>query len=206
MQNQRIYYCIDMKSFFASVECAERGYNPFTTNLVVADATRGKGALCLAITPKMKSLGIKNRCRLFEIPENVNYEIAKPRMKKYIDYAADIYEIYLQYMDSADIHVYSIDECFIDATDYLRISFLIKLLQSIKTRKKEQGKTTLLDAVAPIVELAENFVGYSGAEKKEYVMTKVNQFAIENGIEFNSELVSQKIEELIELSKQVNKR
>lgn len=88
----------------------------------------------------------------------------------------------------------------------LCVSFLIKLLQSIRVRKKEQGKTTLLDAVAPIVELAEGFVGFSGAEKKEYVMTKVNQFAIENGIEFNSELVSEKIEELIDLSKQVNKR
>lgn len=88
----------------------------------------------------------------------------------------------------------------------LCISFLIKLLQSIRARKKEQEQTTLLDAVAPIVELAENFIGYSGAEKKEYVMTKVNQFAIENGIEFNSELVSQKIEELIDLSKHVNQR
>lgn len=86
------------------------------------------------------------------------------------------------------------------------ISFLIKLLQIRRARKKEQGQATLLDAVAPIVEIAEMFVGYSGEEKKEYVMTKVNQFAIENGIEFNSELVSQKVEELIALSKQVNKR
>lgn len=86
------------------------------------------------------------------------------------------------------------------------ISFLIKMLQIRSARKKEQGQATLLDAVSPIVEIAEMFVGYSGEEKKEYVMTKVNQFAIENGIEFNSELVSKKIEELIALSKQVNKR
>lgn len=116
----RIYYCIDMKSFFASVECAERGLNPFETNLVVADPSRGKGAICLAITPKMKSLGIRNRCRLFEILDNVEYEIAIPRMRKYIEYAADIYELYLNYISKDDIHVYSIDESFIDATDYLK--------------------------------------------------------------------------------------
>lgn len=149
MQKQRTYFCIDMKSFFASVECAERGYNPFTTNLVVADASRGKGALCLAITPKMKSLGIKNRCRLFEIPDNVNYEIAKPRMKKYIDYAADIYEIYLQYMDSADIHVYSIDECFIDATDYLRI-YKKTAKEFVRELIDEIGKKLRIPATAGI--------------------------------------------------------
>ncbi len=118
---QRTYFCIDMKSFFASVECAERGLNPFETNLVVADESRGKGALCLAITPKMKALGAKNRCRMFEIPKGIEYMVAMPRMKKYIQYAADIYEIYLKYIDKQDIHVYSIDEDFIDATDYLSI-------------------------------------------------------------------------------------
>lgn len=149
MQNKRTYFCIDMKSFFASVECAERGYNPFTTNLVVADASRGKGALCLAIMPKMKSLGVKNRCRLFEIPDNVNYEIAKPRMKKYIDYAADIYEIYLQYIDSADIHVYSIDECFIDATDYLRI-YKKTAKEFVRELIDEIGKKLRIPATAGI--------------------------------------------------------
>lgn len=120
MAKQRTYFCIDMKSFFASVECSERGLNPFEDNLVVADASRGDGSICLAITPKMKKLGVKNRCRIFEIPKNMTYIVAKPRMKKYIEYAADIYEIYLQYISPEDIHVYSIDECFIDATDYLK--------------------------------------------------------------------------------------
>lgn len=120
MERQSWYYCIDMKSFFASVECAERGLDPFTAPLVVADESRGSGALCLAVSPCMKSLGVKNRCRLFEIPKNINYIIAKPRMKKYIEYAADIYEIYLRYIAPQDIHVYSIDEAFIDATDYLK--------------------------------------------------------------------------------------
>ena len=76
----RVYLCIDFKTFFASVECAERGLNPFCTNLVVADASRGKGTICLAITPQMKMLGIKNRCRLFEVLENVKYIAVVPRM------------------------------------------------------------------------------------------------------------------------------
>ncbi|MBQ7364117.1 MAG: DNA repair protein [Clostridia bacterium] len=120
MEKTRYYYCIDMKCFFASVECAERGLNPFTTPLVVADPDRGDGAICLAISPYLKSLGVKNRCRLFEIPKRIPYLVAKPRMKLYIQYAADIYALYLRYISPRDIHVYSIDEAFIDATDYLR--------------------------------------------------------------------------------------
>ena len=86
-----IYSCIDLKSFYASVEAAERKLDPFKENLVVADPSRGRGAICLAVTPAMKSLGIKNRCRLFEIPETVTYITAKPRMKLYMEYSARIY-------------------------------------------------------------------------------------------------------------------
>lgn len=138
MQEKRVYYAIDMKTFFASVECAERGLDPFETNLVVADSSRGEGAICLAISPKMKAQGIKNRCRLFEIPKNIEYIIAKPQMKKYIEYASEIYGIYLKYIDKNDIHVYSIDESFIDATDYLKLyklgakEFAQKLMKEIR--------------------------------------------------------------------------
>lgn len=121
MEKQRTYLCIDMKSFFASVECAERGLSPFETNLVVADESRGKGAITLAITPKMKALGVRNRCRLFEIPQNIKYIVALPRMSLYIKYCADIFEIYLDYFSEEDIHQYSIDEAFIDVTDYLSV-------------------------------------------------------------------------------------
>lgn len=117
----KIYMCIDLKSFYASVECVERGLNSMTTKLVVADESRGNGTICLAVSPKMKQLGVKNRCRLFEIPNNIDYIIAKPRMKKYIEYSANIYAIYLKYIDKDDIHVYSIDECFIDVTKYLKL-------------------------------------------------------------------------------------
>lgn len=120
-ETQKVFFVIDMKSFFASVECAERGLDPFKTNLVVADSSRTEGTVCLAVTPKMKELGVKNRCRLFEIPKDIKYIIAKPRMKKYIEYATEIYGIYLNYISKDDIHVYSIDECFIDATQYLKL-------------------------------------------------------------------------------------
>ena len=118
--NSRVYLCIDLKSFYASVECVARGLDPFKTNLVVADPSRGRHALCLAISPKMKALGVKNRCRLSDIPGNIKYEIALPRMQLYVDYCADIYALYLDYIAPEDIHVYSIDEAFIDITSYLR--------------------------------------------------------------------------------------
>ncbi len=118
---RRMYMCIDGKSFYASVECAERGLNPFETNLVVADPSRGKNALCLAISPKLKSLGVKNRCRLSDIPGSIKYEIALPRMQLYVDYCADIYALFLEYFAAEDIHVYSIDESFIDVTPYLQM-------------------------------------------------------------------------------------
>ena len=117
----RTYMCIDLKTFFASVECVERGLDPFKTDLVVADIGRSKGAICLAISPKMKERGIKNRCRIYDIPKNVKYIVAKPRMKKYIEYSSKIYGIYLDYFSKDDIYVYSIDEVFIDVTDYLKM-------------------------------------------------------------------------------------
>ena len=117
----KYYLCIDMKTFFASVECVERGLDPFKTDLIVADSTRGKGSICLAITPKMKKRGIKNRCRVFEIPKNIHPIVAKPRMKKYIEYSAKVYSIYLKYIAKEDIHVYSIDEAFLDITGYLKL-------------------------------------------------------------------------------------
>ena len=113
------YLCIDLKSFFASVECVERGLDPMTTLLAVCDLERTDKTICLAITPAMKALGIKNRCRVFEIPKSVDFIAATPRMHLYMDYAAQIYGIYLNFVSKDDIHVYSIDEAFLDVTDYL---------------------------------------------------------------------------------------
>ncbi len=119
-EKQKYYICIDLKSFYASVECVERGLDPMTTNLVVADPERSDKTICLAVSPSMKALGVRNRCRVFEIPENIRYVMAPPRMQKYIDYAAEIYGVYLSYFSKDDIHVYSIDEAFIDVTPYLK--------------------------------------------------------------------------------------
>lgn len=116
---QRQYICIDLKSFYASVECVERGLDPMTAKLVVADPERSEGTVCLAVSPEMKRLGVKNRCRVFEIPKNIDYIMAPPRMQLYIDYSAEIYGVYLKYIAKEDILVYSIDEVFMDVTDYL---------------------------------------------------------------------------------------
>lgn len=136
--NSRTYLCIDLKSFYASVECAERGLDPMTTNLVVADPDRAKGTICLAVSPSMKALGVKNRCRVYEIPEHMKYIMAPPRMQLYIDYSANIYAIYLKYISQNDIHVYSIDEAFLDVTEYLNLYKMnakelgIMIMQDIK--------------------------------------------------------------------------
>ncbi|MBR6900120.1 MAG: DNA methylase [Bacteroidales bacterium] len=153
MPANRTYIAIDLKSFYASVECVERGLNPLTTNLVVADASRTEKTICLAVTPSLKAFGIGGRARLFEVVQRVRqvnaqrrrhapgyqlqgeatdsrdlaahpekalgYLVAPPRMAYYIDYSARIYSIYLKYIAPEDIHVYSVDEVFIDATNYL---------------------------------------------------------------------------------------
>lgn len=116
---QHTYICIDLKTFYASVECVDRGLDPLTTCLVVADESRGRTTICLAITQAMKDLGIHNRCRLFEIPDGIDCIKAVPRMQHYMEVSAKIYGIYLEYVSPQDIHVYSIDECFIDVTPYL---------------------------------------------------------------------------------------
>ena len=151
---EKVYCCIDLKSFYASVECVERGLNPLKTNLVVADKSRTEKTICLAVSPSLKQYGIPGRARLFEvlskvkeinkkrrkengykkfIGKSVNNDILKndktkeldlviapPRMAHYIDYSAKIYNIYLKYIAKEDIFVYSIDEVFMDITNYLK--------------------------------------------------------------------------------------
>lgn len=151
--DNRMYLCIDLKSFYASVECIERNLDPMTTNLVVADALRTEKTICLAVSPALKSFGIPGRPRLFEVVQKVNainnqrrqnapgkklegessnylelknnpslelaYITAQPRMAHYMEYSTRIYNVYLKYIAPEDIHVYSIDEAFIDVTSYL---------------------------------------------------------------------------------------
>lgn len=117
----RNFLCIDLKSFFASAECLDRGLNPFTTPLVVANPTQGNGAITLAVTPYLKTLGVKSRGRLYEIPKNIKYMIAKPRMSLYLTKSREVVEVYLKYVSLEDLHIYSIDECFLDVTNYLKM-------------------------------------------------------------------------------------
>ena len=123
MENRR-YLIIDLKSFYASCECVMRGLDPMTTDLVVADAERGRGTICLAVSPSLKAKGVRNRCRVFEIPTRFHYIMATPRMQLYLNYAAEIYSIYLDYFCKDDIFVYSVDEAFIDIIGYTTIYHL----------------------------------------------------------------------------------
>ncbi len=165
--DNRVYMAIDLKSFYASVECIDRGLDPLSTNLVVADASKTEKTICLAVTPSLKKYGISSRARLFEVNQKireinnqrrcygnnikksyndneiqnnttlaVDYIAAPPRMAYYLDYSNRIYEIYLKYFAPEDIHVYSIDEVFIDATSYLN---------TYKMTPRELAKTIILD-------------------------------------------------------------
>ncbi len=152
--DQKAYLAIDLKSFYASVECMERGLDPMTTNLVVADKSRTEKTICLAVSPSLKAYGVSGRARLFEVVQRVeqvnrerqwkapgrklttsswddtqvqarpdvalDYLVAPPRMALYMEYSSRIYQVYLKYVAPEDIHVYSIDEVFIDATAYLK--------------------------------------------------------------------------------------
>lgn len=131
-EGHRTYIAIDLKSFYASVECMERGLDPLTANLVVADLSRTEKTICLAVSPALKAYGIPGRARLFEVvqkvreanagrsqEERITYQVAPPRMALYMEYSTRIYQIYLKFVAPEDIHVYSIDEVFIDVTDYL---------------------------------------------------------------------------------------
>ena len=112
--------CIDLKSFFAACECLERNLDIFTTPLVVAEPNRD-GAITLAVTPYMKSLGVPSRGRIFEIDKKIKYITARPRMSLYIKKSKEVINVYLNYVDSKDLHIYSIDECFLDLTNYMKL-------------------------------------------------------------------------------------
>ena len=178
---QRQYLCIDLKSFYASVECIERGLDPMTTNLVVADMSRTEKTICLAVSPSLKSYGISGRARLFEVVQKVKevnahrkrkapnhiftgesyidtdlktspelsmaYIIAPPRMAYYMEYSTKIYQIYLKYVAPEDIHVYSIDEVFIDITQYLK-TYKMSAYELAMTMIRDVLHTTGITATA----------------------------------------------------------
>ena len=218
MEKKREYIAIDLKSFYASVECKERGLDPMNTNLVVADLSRTEKTVCLAVTPSLKQYGISGRARLFEVVQKVkevnaerclkipgrafvgsscfedelrehsvlevDYIVAPPRMALYMEYSTRIYDIYLQYIAPEDMHVYSIDEVFMDVTQYLGIYKLsAKELASkiIRQIERETGITATagigtnlylckvaLDIVAKRVEPDENGVRIAELDEMSY--------------------------------------
>lgn len=180
---ERTYACIDLKSFYASVECKERGLDPITTNLVVADNSRTDKTICLAVSPSLKSYGLSGRSRLYEVVQKVrkenhnrrqaindarfkgkssndvevkknkylelDYIVAPPRMALYIKYSTEIYNVYLKYISPNDIFVYSIDEVFIDLTNYLRF-YKMNAKELITKMIQDVYKTTGITATSGI--------------------------------------------------------
>lgn len=153
-ESNRIYIAIDLKSFYASVECVERGLDPLTTNLVVADESRTEKTICLAVSPSLKAYGIPGRARLFEVVQKarkykLSYVAAPPRMSLYMDYSSRIYKIYLKYIAPEDIHVYSVDEVFMDITHYLK-TYGMTPEELANTIIKDVYETTGITATAGI--------------------------------------------------------
>ena len=153
---EHTYIAIDLKSFYASVECMERGLDPMTTNLVVADASRTEKTICLAVSPSLKAYGIPGRPRLFEVVqrikelnEPIEYIVAPPQMAHYMKYSTKIYQVYLKYVAPEDIHVYSIDEVFMDVTSYLKLNGMTAR-QFAKMIIQDVLKTTGITATAGI--------------------------------------------------------
>ena len=182
-QTNRTYIALDLKSFYASVECVERGLNPLTTNLVVADQSRSQKTICLAVSPPLRQHGIPGRPRLFQVVQKVkeanaerrrkarvpvltksswddtvlqanpdyaiDYLIVPPRMAHYLDYSARIYQVYLKYIAPEDMHVYSIDEVFMDVTSYLK-TYRMTAHDLAMTIIRDVLKTTGITATAGI--------------------------------------------------------
>jgi DNA polymerase V len=151
----RSILCIDLKSFFASCECVVRGLDPFTTPLVVAEPDRD-GALTLAVTPYLKAKGIKSRGRVYEIPKDINIIKIPPHMRLYQKMSKDVINTYLEFISIDDLHIYSIDECFLDVTDYLRMYKMdaYELAKTIIKKVYDNTKLTVTAGIGPNMLLA----------------------------------------------------
>lgn len=134
--SKNVIFCIDFKSFYASCECVDRGLNPHTTKLVVADKERGEGTIVLAVSPYLKTFGVPSRLRVFELPKDNEIIFAKPRMSRYLELSSKAISIFLDFVNKDDIHVYSVDESFLNITPYLKLYNMseIELAEKIKQR------------------------------------------------------------------------
>lgn len=194
LEKYRIYrriICIDLKSFYASVECADLGLDPFKTPLVVADKSRGDGSICLAVSPYLRNKGVPGRLRIFELPKGENIIFCKPRMKRYLEASAKVVSIFLRYVSQEDIYIYSVDESFLDFTDYKTLypESNIKLAKRISDEIYREtklycscgiGPNMLLSKLAMDIEAkkTKNQIAewtYEDVEKKLYSITPLSK-------------------------------
>ena len=163
--------CIDLKSFFASVECIDRGLDPFTTPLVVADISRGEGAMTLAATPYLRSLGVESRSRVFTLPKNIKIIFAKPRMKLYETYSKKVMNIYKSFVSEEDVYVFSVDEAFLDVTKYLDYYKMTdyELAKTIMNKVKEETGLTTTCGIGPNMFLCKVAMDTEAKKNKSFI-------------------------------------
>lgn len=168
---ERVIMSIDLKSFFASCECVNRGLDPFTTPLVVADISRGGGAMTLAVTPYLRNKEVNSRSRVFELPKNIKIIFAKPRMKLYETYSNKVREIFKSFISEEDIHVYSIDEVFMDVTDYLKYYKMtdVELAKTIMKTIKDKTGLTSTCGIGPNIFLSKVAMDIEAKHNKEFI-------------------------------------
>ncbi len=183
--------CIDLKSFFASVECVNRGLDPFKVPLVVADISRGNGAMTLAATPYLRSLGVESRSRVFTLPKNINIIYAKPRMHLYEEYSHKVIEIYKSFVSEEDIFVFSIDEAFLDVTNYLNYYNMTdyELALKIMSTIKEKTGLTSTCGIGPNMFLCKVAMDTEAKHNKDFIS------------KWTYEDVSKKLQEITPISK-----
>ena len=168
---ERVIMSIDLKSFFASCECVNRGLDLFSTPLVVADTSRGNGAMTLAVTPYLRNKGVNSRSRVFELPKNIKIIFAKPRMKLYKTYSEKVREIFKSFISEEDIHIYSIDEVFMDVTDYLKYYKMtdIELAKTIMKTIKDKTGLTSTCGIGPNIFLSKVAMDVEAKHNKEFI-------------------------------------
>lgn len=168
---ERIIMSIDLKSFFASCECVNRGLDPFSTPLVVTDTSRGNGAMTLAVTPYLRNKGVNSRSRVFELPKNIKIMFVKPRMKLYETYSEKVREIFKSFISEEDIHIYSIDEVFMDVTDYLKYYKMtdIELAKTIMKTIKDKTGLTSTCGIGPNIFLSKVAMDVEAKHNKEFI-------------------------------------
>lgn len=168
---ERVIMSIDLKSFFASCECVNRDLDPFSTPLVVADTSRGNGAMTLAVTPYLRNKGVNSRSRVFELPKNIKIIFVKPRMKLYETYSEKVREIFKSFISEEDIHIYSIDEVFMDVTDYLKYYKMtdIELAKTIMKTIKDKTGLTSTCGIGPNIFLSKVAMDVEAKHNKEFI-------------------------------------